>query len=76
MIQLVILGKQELFRTIFDYGKWPEEKERYITRGVVEKDKNPMCRDLYDSMLEHHYPVPRIPQNHYTNASIGNYVQH
>ena len=60
MLQLEILGKQELYKNIFDYGKWAEERERYITEVVVGKDKDPMYRDLYDSMLEHHYPIPLI----------------
>jgi len=60
MLQLEILGKQDLFRNIFDYGKWPEEREQYIADVVAGKDTNLMYRNLYESMQEHHYPIPRI----------------
>jgi hypothetical protein len=60
MLQLEILGKQDLFRNIFDYGKWSEEKARYIANVVAGKDNDLMNRDLYESMLEHNYPIPRI----------------
>ena len=60
MLQLEILGKQDLFRNIFDYGKWPEEKAQYIADVVAGKDNDLMNRDLYESMLEHNYPIPRI----------------
>ena len=60
MLQLEILGKQDCFKEIFDYGKWDEEKGKYILAVVSGKDKDLMNRDLYESMLEHNYPMPRI----------------
>ena len=58
MLQLDILGKEDLYRNIFDYVKWPKEKEEYIAEVVVGKDKDLMYHDLYESMLEHGYPLP------------------
>ena len=62
MLQLEILGKLDKFRGIFDSEKWPERREHYIAKVIAEKDKNLMFRNLYESMLENNYPIPKIPE--------------
>ncbi len=58
MLQLEILGKLDLFKDIFDLSDWDKEREQYIADVIIGSKNNLMLANLYDSMLEHNYPIP------------------
>lgn len=59
MLQLDILGVLNNFKDIFDFGEWEMRKGDYIAEVIVDHNKNLMLKDLYDSMIEHNYPIPK-----------------
>ena len=60
MLQLDILGRLDEFKNIFDLSNWPQRKRYYIGEVLAGRYKDTMLLDLYNSMVESNYVIPRF----------------
>ncbi len=52
MLALDLLGKLELYSSIFDLSYWNKTKNRYIAKVIAQKEKNAFYADLFSLMKE------------------------
>lgn len=64
VLQLDILSVLDEFSNIFDLGEWAKKKDLFIAEVIANKDNNYYMHDLYCSMLENDYVIPKASKRY------------
>jgi hypothetical protein len=74
LLQLDIFNQLDEFSAIFDLSVWPKRKRYYIGEVIAGKKKNIMMMDLYNSMIDNNYEIPRFSRLYAIYVSSMSFV--